>query len=139
MSAISQVAAYNSRNEVYQDPATLRKDDFLTLLITQLRHQDPIEPMKDQEFATQLAQFSSLEAIQHLSGRFDRFMELQLYAAALGQLNQAAGLIGKTVELAGETGTITGQVSAVRLVDGAVTLVLDGNTYDISLLQEVRL
>jgi flagellar basal-body rod modification protein FlgD len=139
VSSITQVNSYSSTNQVYKDPATLHKDDFLTLLITQLQHQDPIEPMKDQEFATQLAQFSSLEAIQNLSGRFDQFLEVQLYTTAMGQFNQAAGLIGKTVDLAGDTGIITGQVTAVRIADGAVSLVVDGNTYDIGLLQEVRL
>lgn len=39
------------------------KDDFLQLLVSQLRNQNPLEPMKDTEFVTQLATFSSLEQL----------------------------------------------------------------------------
>ena len=40
----------------------LDKDDFMKILITQLTHQDPSEPMKDKEFIAQMAQFSTLAA-----------------------------------------------------------------------------
>ena len=42
---------------------TLGRNQFLTLLITQLKNQDPLNPMQSQEFASQLAQFSSLEQL----------------------------------------------------------------------------
>ena len=41
----------------------LGRDAFLQLLVTQLQHQDPMEPQKDGEFIAQLAQFSSLEQL----------------------------------------------------------------------------
>jgi flagellar basal-body rod modification protein FlgD len=46
---------------------TLGKDAFLNLLVTQLQHQDPTQPMADGEFLAQLAQFSSLEQLQHMN------------------------------------------------------------------------
>jgi flagellar basal-body rod modification protein FlgD len=42
------------------------KDAFLQLLVTQLQHQDPMQPQENGEFLAQLAQFSSLESLQHI-------------------------------------------------------------------------
>jgi len=42
------------------------RDAFLKLLVTQLQHQNPLEPQADGEFLAQLAQFSSLESLQEI-------------------------------------------------------------------------
>lgn len=81
----------------------LGKQEFLNLLVTQLRHQNPLEPLKQEEYAAQLAQFSSLEQLSNLNDRFD-----QMYQSNQ-QLNQSitnalsATLIGKRVRGVGNT------------------------------------
>ncbi|MBX7057465.1 MAG: endoflagellar hook capping protein [Leptospirales bacterium] len=63
--------------EVRESPKQLGKDDFLKLLITQLSHQDPTQPVQDQQFIAQMAQFSSLEQMQNMSSALNRMAERQ--------------------------------------------------------------
>src|SRR5690625_664276 len=72
----------------------LDKHDFLRLLTVQLRYQDPIDPIKDQDFIAQMAQFSSLEQIQNLTDKMEDFIDLQMSTSAT---SQAASLLGRTV------------------------------------------
>jgi flagellar basal-body rod modification protein FlgD len=52
--------------EVAARETALGRDAFLNLLVTQLRHQDPLQPQADGEFIAQLAQFSSLEQLTQI-------------------------------------------------------------------------
>ena len=73
------------------------QQQFLTLLTTQLRHQDPLEPIKQENFLSQLAQFSTLEGIEKLNGRFEDQLRLQEEVLNLQQLSQAAELVGRGI------------------------------------------
>ena len=70
--------------------ADVSRGQFLKLLVAQLQAQDPLEPVKDQEFTAQLAQFSTLEGIEKLNANFGDMLALQ-------QVTQGAGLLGKNV------------------------------------------
>jgi flagellar basal-body rod modification protein FlgD len=80
----------------------LGKTEFLNLLMAQMQHQDPLEPLKDHEFVAQLATFSGLEQ-QMLSN--DRLLELQLAQISTGNA-QLAGFIGQSVVAKGDSLTI---------------------------------
>ncbi|MGR9050150.1 flagellar hook assembly protein FlgD [Halobacillus faecis] len=73
--------------------STLGKDDFLKILMAQIKNQNPLDPMKDKEFISQMTQFSSLEQMTNMSQSFQRFMDSQ----NLPPLIQYSGLIGKEV------------------------------------------
>ncbi len=106
----------------------LGKDDFLRLLTTQLRYQDPINPVQDQEFVAQLAQFSSLEQMQNLNTTMGEMMEAQQQLTALGQ---AMNMLGKQVELMTRTGeNLFGTVQGVQFRDAWPMIQVDGRLYD---------
>lgn len=82
----------------YEPPTKdLGKDDFLKLLVTQLRFQNPIEPMQDQEFIAQLAQFSQLEQLENMSTALDTNSEIDYIMSQTIANTMATTLIGKTV------------------------------------------
>ena len=97
---------------------TLGKQDFLKLLITQLRNQDPLNPLDQNQFLAQTAQFTSLENLQNISTQL-----AEMKALSQGQtLTQGASLLGKTAVASGRD---------VRLgaspVDLAFTVATPGN------------
>ncbi len=75
------------------------KDDFLRLLVTQLKYQDPTDPLKNQEFVTQTAQFSSLEQMQAVNASIKSLLELQKSSNRASALS----LIGKQVTAGGSS------------------------------------
>ena len=55
----------------------LDREDFMKLFITQLQHQDPLEPLESYEMASQLAQFSSMEATLKVSDNLEKLLDFQ--------------------------------------------------------------
>ena len=77
---------------------TLGKDEFLQLLITKLEYQDPLNPMDDQDFIAQLAQFSSLEQMANISEGIAESNQWDYLQMQSINNVMAAGLIGKDVK-----------------------------------------
>lgn len=75
---------------------TLGKDDFLRLLVTQLKYQDPLNPLDQNQFLAQTAQFTSLENLQNISTGIDSLRGL----LAGNSLVESAALVGRTVRSA---------------------------------------
>ena len=76
----------------------LGKDEFLRLLVTQLQNQDPLNPMEGQEFAAQLAQFSSVEALVNIEDTLVDNTEMSGLMTQTMNSSMAASFIGREVE-----------------------------------------
>ena len=84
---------------------TLGKDAFLKLLIAELSNQDPLNPMEDREFVSQMATFSSLEQMQNMNKTLESMAEANKFSAVQ--------YIGKAVAFTKGEGTEAQQVAAV--------------------------
>ncbi|MCP4377255.1 MAG: hypothetical protein GY794_13900 [bacterium] len=91
------------------------KSNYMTLLVTQLQNQNPLEPMSSDEMTAQLAQLSQLEHLENLDSTFQQ----ALYTA---EVSQGAALIDKQVAYLSENGTetVTGKVDGISMIDGKV-------------------
>lgn len=81
----------------------LDQEQFLQLLVAQLKNQDPLSPMESQEFASQMAQFASLERLHSIDSRLGDALNAQLMSTQAITNTMAASLIGKEVVAAGDS------------------------------------
>ncbi|AMQ07227.1 flagellar hook assembly protein FlgD [Sporosarcina psychrophila] len=126
------------RDERKTGDGVMGKDDFMKLLIAQLQNQDPTNPMKDNEFIAQMAQFSALEQTMNLSKSFEKFAEAQ----GQSQLIQYNSFAGKEVRwhelrvddkgnsVVGEDGNPivdegTNRIVSVKYDNGSVKFIMD--------------
>lgn len=105
-----------------KDNSTLGKDDFLQLLVAQMKYQDPMEPTSNTEYIAQYAQFSQVEQIQNMSQSMD--------------LSRASGMVGQTVEVTttdenGVENTIMGKVDYVKYENGKALVAIDESLYSL--------
>ncbi|SHN16238.1 flagellar hook assembly protein FlgD [Gracilibacillus kekensis] len=113
--------------------SSLGKDQFLKILMTQLQNQDPLNPMEDKEFISQMATFSSLEQMMSMSKSIDSLVQNQTVSPVI----QYSHLIGKEVEhyrIDEESGEIaepkeivTGQVKAISQQEGYAVIELEND------------
>lgn len=103
------------------------KETFIRLLVTQLEHQNPLEPMDNAEFTAQLAQFTSLEQLQAMNANLSALMSAQTTANSL----QATNLIGKEVQAQSNTTRVQKDGSATPL---HYTLAKDSATVQIGVV-----
>jgi flagellar basal-body rod modification protein FlgD len=90
---------------VAKKDTVMGKDDFLSLLVAQLKNQDPLEPEDPTAFTAQLAQFSSLEQLTNLNTTMEGLTTAQANSTRLSSL----GLIGKDITYNGSTVTLEGK------------------------------
>ena len=111
---------------------TLGQDEFLGLLVTQMRNQDPLKPVSDTEFIAQLAQFSSLEQTKAMSSDIAQLRQSSAFT-------QAAALMGKQVSLLSGENTFTkGIVTDLAVKDGEVRLIINDKAYELGQVVSVN-
>lgn len=111
----------------------LGKDAFLELLVTELKYQDPLSPMENKEFISQMANFSSLEQMQNLNNSFAKIMPIL-------NMQQASGIIGKELyyRLSDDSDAIySGAVTAVRMKESIPYYLVDGQEISPSMVVQI--
>jgi flagellar basal-body rod modification protein FlgD len=106
------------------DAFGLSFEQLLKIVLTQLTYQDPLKPMDNFQFVSQLAQFSQIQQSQEM-------VESLATLAQAQATNQAAALLGKTVDVSAGAGSLSGEVTAISFANGTPTLTIettDGRT-----------
>lgn len=99
------------------DRSSLGKDDFMMLLVTQLKNQDPLSPLQPHEFASQLAQFTSVEQLAQLTEEMAAQTEASHLSALIGKTSFSAALLGRGVVAEGDQVTVPASGDAAVTVD----------------------
>ena len=115
----------------------ISKDTFLTLLVKQMQYQDPLDPMDNGEYLSQLAQFSALEQMTEVASgltKVNTLIENMDTSLLVGQLT---GMIDKTVQWTttnsdGSTTTHEGKAKSVSISDGSPSLMVETEVVDAS-------
>ena len=111
VNGISNTSTTQSSSSTTSTTNTLGKNDFMSLLIEQMKNQDPLSPMDGTQFAAQLAQFSSLEQLQNLNDSMTQSISANYALAQSINNTMSATLIGKEVKISGANITNSGQDS----------------------------
>lgn len=126
--------ASGNTNTASKSDNTLGKDEFLKILIAQLKNQDPMNPMKDQEFIAQMAQFSSVEQLSNMAS------EMKLLRQSVGLSPE---LIDKKVtwvekDSTGADVSKSGVVTGLSMKKGVQYVQVDGKDIAVELLTRVE-
>src|SRR3990167_1311901 len=116
-------------------------ENFLTLFVTQLQNQNPLDPTDNTEFMSQLAQFSTLEQEQQQTEYLSDISSIGSASLQLDQISLASTFIGKTIKYSdgsSSSETLSGVVEGVKLEeDGTVSFIIGGESVSISNFIEI--
>jgi flagellar basal-body rod modification protein FlgD len=131
-SAASLSSVYQPSTPPVNPKSSLKSEDFINLLITQLQNQDPLQPMKNNELLQQVSQIGTLQSQTALQTSLES-MVLQ------NQISSASGMIGRAVAGLDDRGAqLVGIVTSVRVENKKVVLELDnGRSLDLGRVTDV--
>jgi flagellar basal-body rod modification protein FlgD len=116
---MASAAASSASSQVSQD-------QFLQLMVAQLKSQDPLQPTSNGEFLAQLAQFSTLSGVEKLNTSFGDMLSLQ-------EITQGSNLIGRNISYTNAAGAkASGTVKSVGVTDGAIELQINSDSVKLS-------
>ncbi len=118
MSSISSIGAPTGNSIISTKEAEFGDNPFLSLLITQLRNQTPLEPVDNESFMNQMATFSSMEEQKELNDNMLKLLNFQGVLARLQSLSEGSTMLGKNVTYTlGDDKTGEGLVESIFVDD----------------------
>ncbi|MCR8630809.1 MULTISPECIES: flagellar hook capping FlgD N-terminal domain-containing protein [Paenibacillus] len=130
----SKTNIQNSGTVKKEDAGKLGKDEFLKILMTQLKNQDPMEPLQDKEFIAQMAQFTSVEQLTNMNTEMKNLRQT---------LGFASGLIGKEISWTNVTSDSNNPIIKKGIVSSIVVkadgqyAVIDGEQIGLNRITEI--
>ena len=130
--------------------------EFMELLMAELQNQNPLEPVSDEQFMSQITQMNSFNELKSMNEKMSVLEDISAGIDLLGQggdtaflldalkdlfgamndpysLLASSNIVGKQVELVNDDGdTITGVVSSVYIQDSQIRVTVDGEDYDLT-------
>jgi flagellar basal-body rod modification protein FlgD len=117
----------------------LGKDEFLKLLITELKNQDPTNPMQDREFIAQMAQFSSLEQMLKFNTNMGKMMENQSFQSGFNLLGMNVDIDSQDrIDMNGEPLQVSGMVESITRKNNEIYVRVNGEDYPMSNVKAMR-
>lgn len=92
----------SAKSQAGKRPDELGQDEFMTLMLAQMKNQDPMKPMENGDFIAQLAQFRTVTGVDQLNNSFNGFAQTMQSSQALS----ASTLVGREVMIPGNVGTL---------------------------------
>jgi flagellar basal-body rod modification protein FlgD len=131
-STVSLEEATQKRSAAGKTASQLNADTFMSMLLAEMRNQNPFEPMKDNEMMSQLAQVTSTQEMQKMTATLQ---EVNL----TNQLLSASSMIGKLVSYQDDAGgSIEAKVSTVVVENNKVMLTAGSNKIKLTDITQIR-
>ena len=115
------ISSKSTKEKDAKESSTLDVNDFLSLLVTEMQYQDPLEPTDNTQYIAQMATFTQVEATTEMGNKVEQQM--------------ASSLVGKSVIMKtneSSSGMIAGKVNYWENIDGKIYLGINGKLYDIA-------
>lgn len=131
LTQISNQTTKAQADNVVTGKSDLGQDDFLKLLMTQLKYQDPMNPLSNEDFIAQQAQFTQISELQKINKAMNNS----------NQMMQASSLIGKTVTLwdpDNPTEMIEGRVKEAKLSDKGSSILINDKEYPMDSVLSIK-